>query len=512
MKRNRKTLLKAVICVALSMTLLFQGSMNVFAITTKFDVPTIEKDWTPDNCLYKSPNLNIMVCKWGYGLVANVLNTSDIDTLLGELHANISPAGNKRSILGIYMEGAGLSEANAAEISNAGWTEVDLYYENFFVGGSAPTGAMTPSVAKTTDENAIAILAEAGVTENIAMVSVSDVQMAWANYILHEAEFKFLKGKTLHSYKFMADLGVFVPIEETYFGTYGPNFLELYDLQKAEADVNGIYVTLTQSLPETIVVGADQIAALREAASVTPPTDDLPTQPSENASGAGTQDSDNQETESENAESQETESENQNTESQSTESQVSGESESVTESQTSGESESVAENEQITEEKLPEDSAETEHASALVVVNSDDTVEWKFKNGQSPENFTAEAIVKAISETEVSVDFAYSGLLPEGTEVTVKVPNDNVNYQEGDALYLYYCNPESNQRDFVSEGRYQGCQVTFKINHCSEYVISGIGPNMTEGTSGSIPMWIIVAVFGVIVCGIVGVVVFKKRK
>lgn len=194
-------------CFALSMTLFFQGTINVFAINTQFAVPTIEKDWIPDNCKYKSPNLNILVCKWGYGLVADVLNTSNIDTLLAELHANVSTAGNSRSILGIYMEGAGLSETNAADIANDGWTEVELYYESFLVGGSAPTGAMTPSIAKTTDENAMTILSEAGITENIAMVSVSGVNMTWANYILHEAEFNFLKGKTLYSYKFIPDLG-----------------------------------------------------------------------------------------------------------------------------------------------------------------------------------------------------------------------------------------------------------------------------------------------------------------
>jgi len=272
--------------------------------------------------------------------------------------------------------------------------------------------------------------------------------------------------------------------------------------------VNGIYVTLTQSLPETIVVSADQVDALREAASVAPPADDLPAQPSENAGGAGMQDSDNQEAESENTESENTESEN--TESENAESEDAESREN--ESQASGERESVDEKEQITEEKLPEDSAETEHNSTLVVVNTDDTVEWKFKNGQSPENFTAEAIVKVISETEVSVDFAYSGLLPEGTEVTVNIPNDNVNYQEGDVLYLYYCNPETNQRDYVGEGRYQESQAAFKINHCSEYVISSIGPNMTERTGASVPMWFVVAAFGMIVCGIVGIVAFKKKK
>ena len=495
MKSNRNTLLNVVACIALSMTLFLQGSMNVFAVTTEFDVPDIEKEWTPDNCIYKSPNLNIQVCKWGYGLVADVLNTSDIDTLLAELHANVSTAGNKRSILGIYMEGAGLSEANAADITNAGWTEVDLYYNTFFVGGSAPTGAMTPSVAKTTDENAMTILAEAGITENIAMVNVSDVKMTWANYILYETEFSFLKGKQLHSYKFINDLGVFVPIEETYFGSYSANFLELYDLQKAEADVNGIYVTLTQSLPDSIVVSADQIVILRETASVTPPTVDSSANSSQNEGAVIPTDPEiSQETQQSESEGPVKEQEN--------------------------DAEKQESNTKEQESNAEEKGSGNQEAESQSVIESN-TVKWNFPNGQAPASFTADAVVKLISETEVSVDFAYSGPLPEGTEVTVNISKDNVSYQEGDTLYLYYCNPETSQRDFVSAGKYQDSQVTFKIYHCSEYVITNMGPNVSdvaditegaEGTDKKIPGWIILVLFGMIACGVAGVVIFKRRK
>ncbi len=473
MRGKGKTLLRTILCFLFSIILFWQGAVDVYAINTKFDVPSIEQDLTPDNCLYKSPNLNIMVCKWGYGLVADVLNTSGIDTLLAELHANVSPAGNSRAILGIYMEGAGLSETNASEIAAAGWTEVDLYYETFLVAGSAPTGAMTPSVTMTLDENALAILAEAGITENIAMVSVSDVNMTWANFILYEKEFSFLKGKALYSYKFIADLGIFVPIEETYFGTYGANFLELFDLQKAEADVNGIYVTLTQSLPENLVVSADQVQVLRENLPIVPPTENLPSAPL-------TEDDDFEPPVSE-PEQDETE--------------------KIAEQQ---ETETAPEQEEPRQEESGQ--------NALTVTNTDDTVEWKFANGQGPENFTAEATINAVSKTEVFVDFAYSGLLPEDTEVTVQIPSENVNYNEGDTLYLYYCNPETNQRDFVSEGKYQENQVTFKINHCSEYVITSVGPNEIGETDSGMSAWLIAAVFGVIACIIVRFVWIKKKK
>lgn len=170
--------------------------------------------------------------------------------------------------------------------------------------------------------------------------------------------------------------------------------------------MNGIYVTLTQSLPEAIVVSADQVITLREAAPVTPPAvvvSPKPSTPSQN--------------------------------------------EPAIESEIVGDNETVNENETITE-------------TVVVVVNTDDTV----------------------------------------------------NYKEGDTLYLYYCNPETSQRDFVDEGEYVGSKVTFKINHCSEYVITIIEPNDVESAGGSMPIWIIGLVCGMIVFGVVGLVVFKKKK
>jgi hypothetical protein len=70
------------------------------------------------------------------------------------------------------------------------------------------------------------------------------------------------------------------------------------------------------------------------------------------------------------------------------------------------------------------------------------------------------------------VNFAYSGELPEGTEVTVQIPQEIVTYTEGMELFLYYCNPETQMREFVSSGTYTEHQVTFSIYHCSEYVIT----------------------------------------
>lgn len=488
MKRHKKILLNGILCLTFFMIVFWHSAMDVFAINTKFCVPTISNQFTPDNVIYKSPNLNIQAEKWSYGLSANILNTSNVGSLLAELHANVSPSGYSKAILGIYMEGAGLSDSDAAAIAGAGWTDIELYYDTFFVGGCAPSGAMTPYVGKVGAENAAAanaaaILETASITENIAMVEVSGVNMARVNYILYEPEFKFLNGKNLYSYKYIADLGVFVAVPETYFGSYDANFLEFFDLQLAEADANGLYVTLTQSLPEDIVVSADQVPVLRANPPATPPntpsTGNSTENPALNSSGV-------------------------------TNDGTSTESTKETSTGTSNETSTETSDETTTETSAGK---EPTNSDALVISNTEDTVEWTFTGGQSPANFTAEATIEVINETEISVDFAYSGELPQGTEVTVQIPTDKVEYQEGDTLYFYYCNPETNQRDFVSEGTYQESQVTFQINHCSEYVISTIAPDAAENTSHGNTIWILFAAISVAVCGTVaGIVVFKKKK
>lgn len=249
-------------------------------------------------------------------------------------------------------------------------------------------------------------------------------------------------------------------------------------MQTAEADVDGIYVTLTRSLPDSIVVSADQVIILREIASVTPPTMDSSANLTEKEGTVIPTDSE------------------------------------TSEKTQQSESEKTVEVQENDAEKQEGNEKEQESNS----------VKWDFPNGQAQESFTAEAVVRLISETKVSVDFAYSGPLPEGTEVTVNILKDNVSYQEGDTLYFYYCNPETGQHDFVSEGKYQDSQVTFKINHCSEYVITNMPPNVSErsdvsdmakdaeDTDEDMSGWIIPVLFGMIACGVVGVVIFKRKK
>ncbi len=371
--KKRKSILRVLLCATLLLGVLFQGSLKVSAINTVFMVPPIDENYVHHNTLYLSPNYNITALSWGYGTTADILNTTgDISGLLAELHANVTPTGGER-IMGIYMEGAGLSDGDAAAIRGAGWSRVEMYYETYLVT-CLPAGAMLPSIQLVTNEKINTVLERSGFTDEFAVLEVAGINASWAWLMKYDPALSFLRGTSVHVYKYQPDLAVFLEVNEVYFDSYGTNFLEWFDPQLVDPDVNGFYVAVGQSLPDEVVCTPDEAADLR--------------------------------------------------------------------------------------------------ANPPLVADTEGEVQWKMAPGLVPENFTAEAVVTPESETEVSVDFAYSGELPEGTEVTVQIPQETVTYTEGTELYLYYCNPETQMREFVSSGIYAEGQVTFAIYHCSEYVIT----------------------------------------
>ena len=90
------------------------------------------------------------------------------------------------------------------------------------------------------------------------------------------------------------------------------------------------------------------------------------------------------------------------------------------------------------------------------------------------------AATTLLNDKEISVDFTSSGELPEGTEVTIYIPEEATYFfNSGDNLFLYYCNQETNLKEFVGEGR---CEVeagtsgrtfvTFDIEQGAEYIIT----------------------------------------
>ena len=371
--KKRNSILRVLLCAAMFFGVLFQGSLKAQAINTVFMVPPIDATYVHDNTIYLSPNYNISAQQWPYGTTVDILNTSgSISSLLAEVAANVTPSGGER-IMGIYMEGAGLSDSDASAIRGSGWTRVEMYYDTYLVS-CLPAGATHPNVQLVENENISTVLERSGFDNEFAVMEVTGINSSWVWLSKYDSNLSFLRGTSPRVYKYQPDLAVFLEVDEVYFDSYGTNFLEWFDPQKVDPDVNGFYVAVGQALPEDVVCTPDEAAEMR--------------------------------------------------------------------------------------------------ANPPVIANAEGSVLWKMVPGLMPENFTAETVVEPASETEVSVSFEYSGELPEGTEVTVQIPQETVAYTEGMELYLYYCDPDTQMREFVSSGVYTQQQVTFAIYHCSDYVIT----------------------------------------
>ena len=167
------------------------------------------------------------------------------------------------------------------------------------------------------------------------------------------------------------------------------------------------------------------------------------------------------------------------------------------------------------ESEIETESSADSNDNATTLTSLDESVAWTFASGEAPENFTAEAKVEASSEKEIKVSFEYSGKLPEGTQVTIQIPEGTVKCEDGATLYFYYCNPKTEAKEFVSEGKYKEGRVSFDIEHCSEYVITTeklVDVNIVEKGPDMLPILVV----GVVLLVGVGVgayvVINKKRK
>ena len=141
----------------------------------------------------------------------------------------------------------------------------------------------------------------------------------------------------------------------------------------------------------------------------------------------------------------------------------------------------------------------------------------------SGENFTPETMITILNDKELSVDFSHSGELPEGTQVTIYIPEEaSYFFNDGDVLYLYYNNPETGLREYVGEGicDYVGngtsgkLLTSFNIDHSGEYIITYEyqGESYAEINMGVPIGFYIFAAVGVLLCCVVGVLVYLRIK
>ncbi len=164
------------------------------------------------------------------------------------------------------------------------------------------------------------------------------------------------------------------------------------------------------------------------------------------------------------------------------------------------------------EENKKDEQTDGATENAITVTSEDESVAWTFANGEAPENFTAEAKVEVSNEKEIKVDFDYSGKLPEGTQVTIQLPEGAPANKDGETLYFYYHDQDTDTLEFVSEGTAKDGKVTFDINHCSEYIITTekLVTDAVEKTPDLLPI-IGVGVAAVAIAAVVFVIIKKKK-
>ena len=140
----------------------------------------------------------------------------------------------------------------------------------------------------------------------------------------------------------------------------------------------------------------------------------------------------------------------------------------------------------------------------------------------SGENFIPETSVTLLNNKELSVEFKDLGEFSDGTQVSIYIPKEAISlFRSGDELYLYYYNPETNSRKYIGKSR---CEVeagtsgnhfvTFDIDYGSKYIITYEyqGDTYTEIDTGVPISFYLFVITGVILCSVVGVLVYVRIK
>lgn len=129
-----------------------------------------------------------------------------------------------------------------------------------------------------------------------------------------------------------------------------------------------------------------------------------------------------------------------------------------------------------------------------------------------------ESVSKALSSVTLptttkcsTIHFDYEGKL-EG-EVKVSLNLANQGYTDGQELFFYYFNPTTNKFELVDSATYKNGYATFKIEHCSDYVVTSeklptaLTSVKTGDTTNAIP-FVVALILG---CAAIGVVVVRRR-
>ena len=76
-------------------------------------------------------------------------------------------------------------------------------------------------------------------------------------------------------------------------------------------------------------------------------------------------------------------------------------------------------------------------------------------------------IHQMVNQEKLIISFDYHGALPLETSVRINVSD---RFRDGENLYLYYYNPESDNIEYIAHNvKVQDGYVEFQIDHCSDY-------------------------------------------
>ncbi len=118
-----------------------------------------------------------------------------------------------------------------------------------------------------------------------------------------------------------------------------------------------------------------------------------------------------------------------------------------------------------------------------------------------------EAINQMVDQEKLIISFDYHGALPLETSVKINVQD---RFQEGEKLYLYYYNPESDNIEYIAHNvEVKDGYVEFQIDHCSDYFLTAAVVNDAVNNPQSIN-YIIIGLI-VIVFILVAITLFQSK-
>lgn len=116
-------------------------------------------------------------------------------------------------------------------------------------------------------------------------------------------------------------------------------------------------------------------------------------------------------------------------------------------------------------------------------------------------------INQMVEQEKLIISFDYHGNLPLETSVRINVSD---RFKDGENLYLYYYNPESDNIEYIAHNvKVQDGYVEFQIDHCSDYFLTAAVVNDAVNNPQSVN-YIIIGLI-VIVFILVAITLFQSK-